>query len=206
MFWRARYSLLRAGCLPCSLDVLHGGLGINVQCCNFLSEKLKNYFQLVKFYNFLSLNPWIRVQNWIRSRIETNADPQHRLRYRDDFNCGSYSNFPNSFYFLSWPCFRVFSSVLRLYHFCCRFKDSGLRLLLWCGYLSIASKVRRNYEKIAVKNQGSDTYILYKNRASETSENAVLIIREIWLWFLELEMVDLCCQLSILCRPSLVFF
>ncbi len=107
---------LRAGGLSCSLGVLHRGLGINVQCCHFLSEKLKNYFQLVKFYNFLSLNPWIRVQNWIRSRIETNADPQHRLRYRDDFNCGSYSNFPSSLYFLSCPyTFQSFHPVFLVY-------------------------------------------------------------------------------------------
>jgi hypothetical protein len=30
-----------------------------------------------KFYNFLSSNLWI--PNWIRFRIETNADPQHLI-------------------------------------------------------------------------------------------------------------------------------
>ncbi len=61
LFWSAGFSQLRAGDFSCILDVRH---------CNF-------WFLLVKYYNFWSSNPWIRIRNWVRIRIETNADPQY---------------------------------------------------------------------------------------------------------------------------------
>ncbi len=63
--WR----FLRAEGFFYSLNVLYGGLGINV--FHFLWKKIR--FQLVKFYKLWSSNPWIRIQ----ARMETNADPQH---------------------------------------------------------------------------------------------------------------------------------
>ncbi len=82
VFWSAGCSILRAESFSCSLDVHHGGLGMNV--LYFLIKKNKNFFQLVIFYNFCSSNPliWIRIDQicWIRIRIETNADSHHRKK------------------------------------------------------------------------------------------------------------------------------
>ncbi len=63
MSWIAGYSLLRAECFSCSLDVLYGGLGIS-----------KSQFLIIKLFQQNSPKSWI----WIRFRIETRADLQHK--------------------------------------------------------------------------------------------------------------------------------
>jgi hypothetical protein len=52
--------------LPCHLDVLRGGLGINN--CNFYQHK-KRFYPSVKVYILVS-NPCIRIRNWIRTALK----------------------------------------------------------------------------------------------------------------------------------------
>jgi hypothetical protein len=72
-----------AGSFSSSLDVLQGGLGINI--LQFYIRDIRTFFSIVKILQFLvikflipiririDLNCWIRIQ----IRIEINADPQH---------------------------------------------------------------------------------------------------------------------------------
>ncbi len=69
MFWSAGWSLLRAECFFCSLDVLYGGLG-------FFSNFGCKYFSIFGHQNpgsgsgsVFSLKCWIRIRiKWIRIR------------------------------------------------------------------------------------------------------------------------------------------
>jgi hypothetical protein len=80
MFWSVGWPLLWAGGFFCNLDILYGGLGIGK--LQFLIKKKFNFcFQLLFFFNFWSLKPWIRIGSgsgsvmasirilWIRIRI-----------------------------------------------------------------------------------------------------------------------------------------
>jgi hypothetical protein len=58
------FSIMTAGGFTCSLQVLHGGLELNI---------LQFLFYTVKLDHFWSGKPWIRI------RIETKADPQHGI-------------------------------------------------------------------------------------------------------------------------------
>ena len=60
MFWSVGWPLLWAGGFFCNLDILYGGLGIGK--LQFLIKKKFNFFfQLLFFFNFWSLKPWIRI-------------------------------------------------------------------------------------------------------------------------------------------------
>jgi hypothetical protein len=85
MFRSAIRSLLRADCFSCSLDVLHGGLGISI--LQFLIKKIyikKNF--VVNFSQFLpieTLDPdWIRIRIGIQPKMldpdpdSMNPDPK----------------------------------------------------------------------------------------------------------------------------------
>jgi hypothetical protein len=71
---------LWAGGFFCNLDILYGGLGIG-KLQFLIKKKIKKIFQLLIFFNFWSLKPWIRIGSgsgsvlasirilWIRIRI-----------------------------------------------------------------------------------------------------------------------------------------
>ncbi len=59
MFWSVRWPLLWAGGFVCNLDILYGGLGIGK--LQFLIKKKYFFLQLLFFFNFWSLKPWIRI-------------------------------------------------------------------------------------------------------------------------------------------------
>ncbi len=132
-----------------------------VQCCNFLSEKLKNYFSASKILQFLvikSLDPGPELDpepNWNQcENTETSSIVILSLIFLD--LCIS---------FLDHIHVSEFFPLFPVYSLWCRFEDPAPTFIMMQvrGYLSTASKVGRNYGKITVKNHGSDTSILYKN-------------------------------------------
>ncbi len=60
MFWSVGWPLLWAGGSFCNLDILYGGPGIG-KLQFLIKKKLNFFFQLLFFFNFWSLKPWIRI-------------------------------------------------------------------------------------------------------------------------------------------------
>ena len=60
MFWSVGWPLLWAGGFFCNLDILYGGLGIG-KLQFLIKKKFTFFFQLLFFFNFWPLKPWIRI-------------------------------------------------------------------------------------------------------------------------------------------------
>jgi hypothetical protein len=66
---------LRTGGLSCSLDIIHGRLGIKI--LQFFEREKRIFISVVKCYNFLSSNSWIRIRIRIDLKNSDKFQPHH---------------------------------------------------------------------------------------------------------------------------------
>ncbi len=80
MFWSVGWPLLWAAGFFCNLDILYEGLGIGK--LQFLIKNFFFFFQLLFFFNFWSLKPWIRIGPGSGSVLVSSLNLWIRIRIR----------------------------------------------------------------------------------------------------------------------------